>query len=647
MGTTAHETQPMHTVVQQLPGHVYNKLPTATSTRIVCLHPRKEPDESRSYPSLSNVNVDVPHVSLEVTDLQDKYQNYVALSYTWGTQDLTHPVLCDGEIVLVTSNLHSALRRLRLPDQALRIWCDALSINQSRDAAGLQERAQQVQMMHQVFAKAQRVIVDLGEYLENFEVLQNACSLLDTYPEADWRNLLRATDGQQLPPGLKTLCFDGKAWTALARFMTHAYWARIWTLQENVVAQELWILVGLSFWSSHLFDRPLDRFLELKERLKSIPFERSIRIAMQDAIFDRVAYQGTMALRKSYLANNREGKSIFTLLWTYYRYRYAASDPRDMLYALYGLVRWKTPSDKMPVDYNASADAVSRQISWLVATHHQVDLLLDFGVHLDHETLPSWCLSLEDIRKAYLRPLGLVATAIHFDAGKNVMLRTDSIAEYRKTDCISITGCIWDDVCETTDAWPLPLGLQTPFLADEYSRILHHWNTNVSTWSLQFLQDHLSSDQIFELRWRTLLMDMDMDHPQGPRRASPELGQWLRDREEILRELVESMETGSKIQHTPSILDRPDRATLRLANAQGRRFGGTGRKRHLALLPEETYVGDEICIFAGVNVPFVLRSQPGSDPPQRKLVGPCYVHGIMDGEATTDPSWRLEHILIC
>jgi hypothetical protein len=73
---------------------------------------------------------------------------------------------------------------------------------------------------------------------------------------------------------------------------------------------------------------------------------------------------------------------------------------------------------------------------------------------------------------------------------------------------------------------------------------------------------------------------------------------------------------------------------------QNRKFFVT-REGYLGLGPREMQVGDEVYVLHGSNVPFVLRpkSRPPIDesynPPYPifSLVGACYLHGIMDGEA--------------
>ena len=67
----------------------------------------------------------------------------------------------------------------------------------------------------------------------------------------------------------------------------------------------------------------------------------------------------------------------------------------------------------------------------------------------------------------------------------------------------------------------------------------------------------------------------------------------------------------------------------------GKRVGAVFSKR-LALLPNEAKIGDEICIFEGVNAPFVIRKSGE----RYKIVGSCYLHGMMDGEALKRDDWK-------
>ena len=50
---------------------------------------------------------------------------------------------------------------------------------------------------------------------------------------------------------------------------------------------------------------------------------------------------------------------------------------------------------------------------------------------------------------------------------------------------------------------------------------------------------------------------------------------------------------------------------------------------YLGLVPRETRAGDIIALLPGGRLPFVLRSRGGP----WELIGPCYIHGVMYGEA--------------
>ncbi|KAM0253630.1 hypothetical protein ACHAQJ_007205 [Trichoderma viride] len=57
-------------------------------------------------------------------------------------------------------------------------------------------------------------------------------------------------------------------------------------------------------------------------------------------------------------------------------------------------------------------------------------------------------------------------------------------------------------------------------------------------------------------------------------------------------------------------------------------------KGYLAVVPSQTIVGDHVALYKGGKMPFVVRL--AREHGKRELVGPCYVHGIMYGEAWDD-----------
>ncbi|KAF2035384.1 hypothetical protein EK21DRAFT_53849, partial [Setomelanomma holmii] len=53
----------------------------------------------------------------------------------------------------------------------------------------------------------------------------------------------------------------------------------------------------------------------------------------------------------------------------------------------------------------------------------------------------------------------------------------------------------------------------------------------------------------------------------------------------------------------------------------------------IGLWPELTKVEDKVAILLGGSTPFMLREEPSEFGPSiYRLLGDCYVHGVMDGE---------------
>jgi hypothetical protein len=61
---------------------------------------------------------------------------------------------------------------------------------------------------------------------------------------------------------------------------------------------------------------------------------------------------------------------------------------------------------------------------------------------------------------------------------------------------------------------------------------------------------------------------------------------------------------------------------------QSRTFART-EQGYLAMMPVEARVGDAIAICQGGKVPLLLRQNAGG---KLRLLGGCYIHGIMSGE---------------
>lgn len=93
---------------------------------------------------------------------------YAALSYSWSAGGDSHKIYLHpmGNSknnrplpILIKNNLFCGLHRLRRANEDVILWVDALCINQ----ADIEEKNQQLQQMVDIYGRAQRVCIWLGE----------------------------------------------------------------------------------------------------------------------------------------------------------------------------------------------------------------------------------------------------------------------------------------------------------------------------------------------------------------------------------------------------------------------------------------------------------------------------------------------------
>ena len=122
----------------------HEPLRLANGTRVLTLQPSADMDE-------------VIAIELTEVDLGASPQ-YEALSYAWGNVNEKLAISCHGQELLVTTNCHSALRHLRLPDRPRTLWVDAICIDQTSD----DDKSKQVRIMGEIYEGAEMVLVWLG-----------------------------------------------------------------------------------------------------------------------------------------------------------------------------------------------------------------------------------------------------------------------------------------------------------------------------------------------------------------------------------------------------------------------------------------------------------------------------------------------------
>ena len=77
--------------------------------------PPLQTGELRLIQLLPGVGTETLSCQLLTYRYEESEGRYIALSYAWGSNELCKTIVCNGHIVRITNNLHSALRRCRDP----------------------------------------------------------------------------------------------------------------------------------------------------------------------------------------------------------------------------------------------------------------------------------------------------------------------------------------------------------------------------------------------------------------------------------------------------------------------------------------------------------------------------------------------------
>jgi hypothetical protein len=305
------------------------------------------------------------------------------------------------------------------------------------------------------------------------------------------------------------------------------------------------------------------------------------------------------------------------------RFRYCeASDPRDKIYALLRLASDVNPGD-VNIDYTLPVQQLYKDIVKLLLSKHQtLDIL---GAIIQQKSklqslLPSWVpdWSFSTIyvdERSFARKLATKedpensVSKAYFASGDTVV-STDKQSD---TDSLVLRGFLFDTL---HDLYEPAIGFEIDPSAFNKAQ---QQNTAIQEWDeanlgfAAFVDPYAHTCGRKEAFWRTLVADMIGDgRATNEARAEEMFNVWSgrAGAPELASSFTEPFVT----------------AVLRASHT--RRFCITS-KGYMALAPAEAVQGDLVCVLFGGQTPFILRPTRGNF----HLVGACYVHGIMFGEA--------------
>ncbi|XTI91300.1 hypothetical protein V2W45_716603 [Cenococcum geophilum] len=592
--------------------------------------------------------------------------NFRALSYVWGADSRSSMLETAGGYLNITSSLHTALKHLRRKKKPLFLWVDAVCINQDDN----QEKEIQIRLLPLIFRQVMSTLVFLGGdavYDRAMQALMQISAKANqpSSKKEDKRSLQsrdqvavngsavsegkvnhQEDDGDAWPDCLPPIPSswedrpvptpDNPLWHDIINLFQNPWFRRVWVIQEVVLASSIRMICGK--W--------LVEWNDLYSAVETIDNE----------FCTSSAYSSLSTPWNNFLelAKHREWearKTRWALIGLLETFRYAESTlARDRLFGLLGFAA-DGQNPAFEPDYKSSLETIICRFAHAFIEQGKIMLLLYraglSAASKEHAALfPSWipdwtvpkppCLFESSHR-------GIVFAASW--RPQPHVKRCESPTE------IAINGFRVDTVEAVSAATNTPEELSA--YLNEVDEMVDGLNPN----------SHLDKDKHSykgkkeELKWKVPVA--------GARypRTTPDIDTDLHTSYKALRQVLHAEHTmisttslpptsftttksGNRYKPSP-LRSSTTPPTLDLTAPSysqnykralfecltGWRFFVTLRG-YVGIAPGVVQKGDLVSIFDGSAVPFLVRLHGSTDGLRvHRLVGECYVHGLMNGES--------------
>lgn len=391
-------------------------------TRLLILK-RRQPEDDDIY---------VDMIQVPFADLGKKPHRFEALSYHWGEGEAEKPIFFGTELnhhrkahaplkkvpevvdavtkllrikqVFVKPNLYQALRHLRKSDEDIKIWVDAICINQDKQ----DEKEEQVKRLPEIYSKATRVLIWLGR---------------GNSGTSNAMNFIRELLGDLVR--VDTLLKDQSkvhSWRDLMSLIRDSSWfSRRWVIQELALAQEATVHCGDD--ALHWMDLRdaisifSDNFDAIRSLLKRSPEFDNDYNAIGDvhSLPAKVLIETTnnvFRTRQSKQSYEKEPLQKLEYLVSTLS-AYDTADPRDTINAFRSIAKetsGKVGGGRPPPPHSYTKDLLQvymEFVEWVIETSESIDILCRRWAmpertksvvrYPDLVKLPSWIQTIEKI----------------------------------------------------------------------------------------------------------------------------------------------------------------------------------------------------------------------------------------------------------
>lgn len=571
----------------------------------------------------------------------DDRPTYTALSYVWGDARNRLPISVNGSVVSITKNLHEALTSLRESEPeskpeseseagtgtgTLTLWVDALCINQADNA----EKAVQVQLMRRIYHDAARVVIWLGladagadsaaaiwqlrDVGTRFQELRRS-PLYALRAPAFLRSVVAAppTTG---PQPLRSVWY---------LFRRRPYWRRVWVVQEAVLARRATVRCGRDAVGWDVVLSALTAF----QLAVSLPRTKAAATAGLSIVADvnrDIAHFRFCA--EQFRASGGRGLGLMETLWWTLKADIQATDPRDRVYGLLGLIKEEDRA-LIPVDYSSSMtlDNVLFDVTRALLQIHGSEIFCYCIPSLTPASLPSWVVDWTTQKEARLwtnRIGGAWTDDSVFSASKGMRWDSDSLSSLTlENPILRLPGLIVSSIIQTGSQFTVSAHAPAP----EYLHACRAWLIEVQKMVTDIATDPNVLQDRLENLWRLPIADKDLEG--GRAKPDDEASHHYQLLVGAIPPVVNVVEKERSMVKTEEslIVDKTLEYRRRWYLYDRRPFVTNDGCPGLALA--DIQPGDQICVLAGASVPFVIRR---NEEGNFRLVGESYIYGLMDGE---------------
>jgi hypothetical protein len=526
----------------------------------------------------------------------------------------------------VTQNLETALRYLRTTDASRILWIDAICIDQGN----IEERSAEVLRMGDIYKWAQRVIICLGAgtyvthsamkfmmyiagHVEFDFIIRLLTYLGDSKEEITKRfnNWFTSPDSSEQREGVKDL-------------LSRPWFRRLWIWQELCQAREAVVICGHDEINWQAFSKAVVCIdYQIRNTIVRDPSQKD-----SVAPFKELTLQ-TLLLIYGAADMGRNGHGDFLdLLDTTRQAR--CEDPRDRVYAQMSMLPKHLRAVLKP-DYTKSTCQVYTEAALAILAREKYGLRILFhcSERSPDDCLPSWVPDWAVPRRTHrgefisgFQASGPSGSETSFKSGVGLLVQGVSTSTVVEVSGQVKPGPRFEDVVSVWSSWARPESYEQSYYAggtlfDAYCSTLVCGNLKE-----RFKNSHSSRQRNFPSPKMVRIMLRDL------REQDPERSRYWRQ-ERYAEERAQN-DDKDKLFIARQFQDC-ERRTIN--DTGGRRFFTTVQG-HVGLGPAELQAGDDICVFLGLDCPVALRPA-GND--QFRVIGCCYVPGLMDGEALLGP----------